>query len=144
MSSEYKNIPMSKALMTGLFIGIIDTVICLIFNVVYRDFTDYPLSAFINVSTLIFAVNLLFPVIGLIYFWCKKAFPKGELIFIVLFVLLTIFFAWKVEGVNRSEVLTYTLQFRTLMLGIVLILGLSAAFGLPYLYKSRKFEENVL
>jgi hypothetical protein len=144
MNSDYQNLPMSRALMTGLFIGIIDTVICLIYNLVYRDFTHFPLSAFINVSTLIFAVNLLFPVIGLVYFWLVKYLPKGNAIFVVLFLLLTAFFAWKTESVVRSPILSFTIGFRGLLLGIVLILGASAAFGLPLLYRSKKFEEQVL
>lgn len=144
MDSDYKNIPLSKALMTGLFIGIIDTVICLIYNLIYRDFTGYPLSAFINVSTLIFAVNLLFPVIGLIYFWCTKAINKGNGLYIILFALITAFFCWKAEGVNRSADHVYNLQFRGLLLGIVLILGVSATLVLPWLYKSKKFEDGVL
>ena len=144
MSSDYNNIPLSKAIMTGLFIGIIDTVICLVYNLVYRDFTGFPLSAFINVSTLIFAVNLLFPVIGLVYFWFIKAFRRGELIFVIVFALLTVFFSWKAEGINRSPVHSFTVQFRGLLLGIVLILGASASLLLPFLYRSKKFAEQVL
>ena len=144
MQSDYKDIPFSKAVMTGLFIGIIDTVICLIFNLVYRDFTGYPLSAFINVSTLIFAVNLLFPIIGIVYFLFTKAFPKSDIIFIIVFVLLTIFFSWKAESITRSPIHIFTLQFMGLLLGMVIILGGTAAFGLPLLYHSKKFEEGVL
>jgi hypothetical protein len=144
MQSDYSNIPFSKAIMTGLFIGIIDTVICLIFNLVYRYFTGYPLSAFINVSTLIFAVNLLFPVIGIVYFLFKRAFPKNDIVFIIVFVLLTIFFSWKAESINRSPIHAFTIGFRGLLLGIVIILGGTAAFGLPLLYHSKKFEEGVL
>lgn len=144
MSSDYKNIPLSKAIMTGLFIGIIDTVICLIYNLVYRDFTNFPLSAFINVSTLIFAVNLLFPVIGIVYFWCTKALRQGNMLYIILFALLTVFFCWKAEEVNRSPILAYNTGFHGLLLGIVLILGASATIGLPWLYRSKKFEDEVL
>jgi hypothetical protein len=48
-----------NATMTGLFVGIIDTLICLSYNIGYRNFTGYMPSAIINVSSLIFAVNLI-------------------------------------------------------------------------------------
>jgi len=144
MQSDYKDIPFSKAIMTALFIGIVDTVVCLAFNLAYRGITGFPLSAFINVSTLIFAVNLLFPVIGILYFLFTKAFRKGDILFIIVFALLTIFFSWKAEGIHRSPVHALTVQFRGLLLGIIIILGGTAAFLLPLLYRSKRFEEQVL
>ncbi len=47
-----------KAMMTGLFVGITDTLICLVFNIAYRNATGYLPSSLINVSSLIFVVNL--------------------------------------------------------------------------------------
>ena len=49
----------TRAMMAGLFIGIVDTLICLAYNAGYRDINGYISSEIINVSSLIFAVNLL-------------------------------------------------------------------------------------
>jgi hypothetical protein len=132
-----------KAMMTGLFIGIVDTVICLCFNIGYRNVTGYTPSALINVSSLIFAVNLLLLVIGIIYFLFLLAFKKGDIFFIVVFVGLTILSIVKTEGLTRFADPKLDNGFRGLLGGIIFILGLSASC-LPFFFHSRKFQESVL
>jgi hypothetical protein len=61
--------------MTGLFIGIADTVICLLYNLFYRDGGHgFFSSDIVNVSSIIFGTNILFVVIGVLFF----AFAKGR------------------------------------------------------------------
>ena len=67
MSNERHSV-FFKAMMTGLFVGVIDTVICLIFNIIYRNETGYILSSVINVSSLIFGINLILTLIGIVFF----------------------------------------------------------------------------
>jgi integral membrane sensor domain MASE1 len=134
----------SKAILTGLFVGIFATLICLAYNIYYRETTSFPLASLINVSSLIFAVNLLFLVVGLVYYACIKTFKKGDLVFIVLFVLLTIFFTWKGDQVYRTDNHILNMEFHHLLVPMILIMGISAIVGIPLLFHSRKFEENVL
>lgn len=143
---EYENFqtPFSKAFLTGLFVGIISTFICLTYNLVYRAETGFMPTAIINVASIIFGVNILFIVIGLIYYALTTVSRKGELLFIILFSLLTVFLSWKAEGVNRFTDHAMTLQFRGLLLGIVLITGIGASFWLPFLFHNKKFAKNVL
>jgi hypothetical protein len=144
MDYDFHQSPLSKALLTGLFAGFTATVFCLIYNLIYRESTAFSLSDIINVSSLIFAVNLVFLVIGAIYYGLIKSFRKGELIFIVVFALLTIFFAWKAEGVQRSANELLNSEFRQLLLGVVIIMGVSAVVLIPFLFHNKKFEEHVL
>ena len=130
--------------MTAVFIGIVDTVLCLAFNIMYRSFNGFPLSAMFNVSNLIFGVMLLFMVIGVLYFVFIKMLKKGDILFMVVFTALTILSIWKGEGVQRSPDPLINTQFHGMLLGMLLIVGLSASFALPYLYHSKKFEEHVL
>lgn len=143
---EYNNsrVSLSKPLMTAVFAGFVSTLICLFYNVLYRDITDFELADIINVSSLIFLVNLLFLVIGFIYYFFLQKFKKGELLYISLFVLLTLFFIWKAEGVNRAADHANIVQFRGLLAGIVIIIGACASLLLPYLFHNKKFEEGVL
>jgi hypothetical protein len=132
-----------RTMMTGLFVGIIDTVICLAYNIFYRDLTGYVPSELINVSSLIFGVNLILLIIGMIYFLFKQASRGGDVIFGVFFFAVTLFLAWKTEMIQRFSDVQVNHEFRGLLLGIVLICGISAVC-LPLLYNSRKFGEFAL
>jgi hypothetical protein len=144
MDYEFHQSPLSKAVLTGLFAGFTATVVCLIYNLVFRESTSFSLSDIINVSSLIFAVNLLFLVIGIIYYGFITSLRKGGLIFMVVFVLLTIFFSWKAGTVHRSADQLLNTEFRQLLSGIIIITGASAAFLIPFLFHNKKFEEHVL
>src|SRR5947208_10602161 len=62
----------SRAVLTGVFVGFVSTLVCLFYNVLYRNSTGFLPADIINVSSLIFAVNLLFLVIGVIYYFFLK------------------------------------------------------------------------
>jgi|SRR5690606_26428989 len=143
---QYENFqtPFSKAFLTGVFVGIVSTFVCLTYNLIYRAETGFVPTDIINVASIIFGVNILFIVIGLIYFALTQASGKGELIFIILFSLLTVFLAWQAEGVNRSVNHEMTVAFRGLLLGVIIIMGIGATFLMPFLFHSKGFEKNVL
>jgi hypothetical protein len=132
-----------RTLMTGLFIGIVDTIICLGYNIGYRSISGYLPSAFINVSSLIFIVNLLFLVIGILYFGFLKAFGRKDILFVLFMLLVTAFCVWAVQTGHRFDEEKLNQGFRGLLSGIILILGISSVF-LPFLYHSKSFERNVL
>jgi len=143
MNSTYLT-PFSKAILTGLFVGIITTVLCLIYNIFYRDSSGFALSNFINVSSLIFAVNLLFFVIGIIYYGFTRMAKRGEIIFMIVFLVLTAVLAYLGGNVHRSDVPLLNTEFHRLLLPMIIAMGLFAAVGIPYLYHNKKFEEAVL
>ncbi|MGZ3914304.1 MAG: hypothetical protein ACXVB3_11275 [Flavisolibacter sp.] len=141
---DFKKSLFTRAMLTGLFVGIIATLFCLFYDVIFRESTRFDLGPLINVSTLIFAVNLIFFVIGILYYGFLKAFKKGDLVFIIVFVLLTLFLVWKAAGVHRSDDQTLNAQFRQLLGGVIIIMGLGASFLIPFLFHNKKFEEYVL
>src|ERR1700744_5417728 len=100
MQNDQENM-FTHAMLTGLFIGIIDTLICLAYNIGYRNFTGYAPSMLINVSSLIFAVNLLLLLTGMVYFAFSKLFGDKDYIYIVVAILFTVFLAWKTELGHR-------------------------------------------
>jgi hypothetical protein len=143
MNSPYLS-PFSKAILTGLFAGIMATVLCLAYNIFYRDSTGYDQSDYINVSSLIFVVNLIFFVIGAIYYGFLRIAGSGEKIFIAVFLLLTIVLAYFGGRIHRFEVPQLNTEFHQLLLPIIIVMGLFAAIGIPFLYHSKKFEDAVL
>ncbi|MFL5774311.1 MAG: hypothetical protein ACJ75F_14205 [Flavisolibacter sp.] len=136
--------PFTKALLTGLFAGIIATVTCLAFNIAFREKTNYQPASLINVSSLIFVVNLIFLVIGIVYYGFIKFFKRGDIVFIIVFILLTAFLAWKADEINFSSDSSTNLEFHQLLMAMVIIMGVFAAIIIPMLYRSKKFEDHVL
>jgi hypothetical protein len=142
MQNDQENM-FTNAMMSGLFIGIIDTLICLAYNIGYRNFTGYAPSTLVNVSSLIFGVNILLLLTGMVYFVFSKLFGRRDYIYVVMTFLLTAFLAWKTEIGHRFTDATVNAESKGLLLGILFIMGASA-IALPFLYRSRFFEKYVL
>jgi hypothetical protein len=134
----------SKAVLTAVFAGIVATLLCLGYNIFYREETKFPLASLINVSSLIFVVNILFVVVGLIFYGFIRTFRKGELAYVIFFICLTVFCAWKGNQVYRSDDHLLNAEFHHLLFAMILIMGIVASLGVPFLYHSKKFEEHVL
>lgn len=135
--------PFSKAILTAVFAGIAATVLSMTYNIVFRNSTHFTPSDFINVSSLIFFINLLFLVIGIIYYAFLQL-KRGELLFTALFALLTVLFVVLAGAAHRSNIPVLNAEFHHLLVPIVLIMGLTASLGIPFLYHNKKFEEHVV
>ncbi|MBX2924564.1 MAG: hypothetical protein KF746_20350 [Chitinophagaceae bacterium] len=144
MEDENMQTPFTKAFMTALFVGIIISVVCLIYNSIYRDETGLEPTDIINVGSIIFGVHIIFLMLGILFYLMRLLKGTGEIIYIAGIALLTAFLAWKAEGVVRSSNPEITAAFRGLLLGIVLIIGAGASLVVPFLFHNKKFEQNVL
>lgn len=144
MDTDFQKPVFYRSLMTALFVGIFTTILTLIYDLFFVEMLEFPLSAIINVSSLIFSVNLLFLVIGLVYYAFITLFKQGNIFFIILFILVTAFLVWKAEGINRTDNYTVNIQFRNLLAGIIIIAGILASFAIPFLFHNKKFEKYVL
>ena len=131
-----------NCMMTGLFVGIIDTLICLVYNIGYRNLTGYLPSMIINVSSLIFAVNLILLLTGMVYYVFLRAFRKGDGLYLAAILLLTAFLTWRSVEIVRFNDLRDN-GFRGLLTGLVLIMGVSSAC-LPILIHNKKFLEHII
>jgi len=144
MEKDFQKSIFYRSYMTCIFVGLIGTVLCMFYDLFFTEVLKFPLSAIVNVATLIFAVNIIFLVIGALYYGAVKFSKAGETAFTILFLLLTVFFVWKMQDFRRTDDPSVNIQFRYLSSGIIIILGLLTAVGVPFLFHSRKFEEYVL
>ena len=134
-----------KSFLTALFVSIFAALACLTYDIIYRDVTGYSLSAIVNVSSIIFGSLIIVTLMGILYYAFVQIFGKAaSTLYIVIAALLTILCAWKSEYVVRSGIPLETTQFRGLLIGIVLLLGVSATFVIPYLYSNKGFLKNVI
>jgi len=133
-----------RTFMTSVFVGLAATIVTILYDYIFVKIFGFPLSAIINVASLIFAVNIVFLLVGILYYIFIATFKKGDMFYILLFVLITVFLAWRSEHANRTDNYAVNMQFRQLLSGIVIIMGIMAAFLVPYLYHSKKFEDKVL
>lgn len=132
-----------RAVLTGVFVGIADALISLVYNIVYRSGgADFP-QALINVSYLIFGTVFLFFLIGVVYMSLQLFTKRASLLFIILFAALTIIFYTAASGGHFADSPVENMRYRGMLKGLVLIMGISATAGIPFLYHNRKFEEFV-
>ncbi len=144
MDNDFQKSVFDRTLLTALFVGICTTLLTIFYDIFFVEILKFPLSAIINVASLIFCITLLFLVIGLVYYAFITSFKHGNAFFIVLFILLTAFLVWKAEGVNRADNYTVNMQFRSLLTGIIIIVGILASLAIPFLFHNKKFEKYVL
>jgi hypothetical protein len=135
--------PLSKAMLTAVFAGLVTTLLCIVYDTFYRGSTGFSPSYFINVSTILFFVTPLFMIIGIIFYGFLQI-KKGEWLYIILISLITAGVAVMAGHIHRSEVPLVNTEFHQLLVPIVVIMGLAASFGIPYLFHNKKFGEHVL
>lgn len=143
MEKDFEKTMFYRSFMTCVFAGLIGTVICMVYDLTFVQLMRFPLSAIINVSTLIFAINIIFLIIGALYYWSVKFIRRGEIVFSMLFLLITALLIWRLQAFERTDNAIINVQFRWLSSGIVVILGLLAA-AVPLLYHNKKFDEYIL
>ena len=129
--------------MTGLATGIAATILCLIYNLIYRDSGGYFPTILISVSSIIFGVNILFLAIGVIFAALARDKRKGEIIFSLIFLLLTVVGCIVAGHIRRTPDPYENGRFRGLFLGVVLILGIGAAL-IPLLYHNKSFHKHIV
>jgi hypothetical protein len=133
-----------RSVMTGLFVGVVVAFICLIYNIAYRSGRHYFSGTLLNVSYIIFGMIFSFFLIGLVYMVARHFFRNGNLIFFIVFAMLTVWLVWAIHWAHFSADPLEDASLRGEYTGVAIIAGISAAAGIPLLYRSHKFELYVV
>jgi hypothetical protein len=144
MTEPNPSTPFSRAILTGLFLGIAATLICFAYTVAYEMISGSNYTFLASVSFLIFACTLAVFCSSFFFFYLRKLFPKGELIFVIAFTLFTAFCLWRVDFIQHLTLDWLTGKTKGLLTGIILIVGISAFAGIPLLYHSKGFQKTFI
>ncbi|MBS1669242.1 MAG: hypothetical protein JST58_17865 [Bacteroidetes bacterium] len=145
MQNEEFGTDFSKAILTGLFLGICATLICLVYSIIYRGITGFDQYVIlINWPATIFGCNLILFVFGVVYYFFHKMGRTGEAAYIVLFLLLTVLALWKDNQTPFTPGGLLASGFSGLLTGYIIILGICAFLGIPVLYHNKKFLKAVI
>lgn len=143
MNTEKNPTPFYRPMLSAVFAGILATLVCLAYDIIYRDETGFSLSGFINVSSIIFIVNIIFLIAGVLYAVLVGSSRRADVIFRIAFAVLILLCIWGAMGVQRSPIHEETVQFRGLLVGILIIIG-AGMVAIPYLFHNRRFEHDIL
>ncbi|MEP6750820.1 MAG: hypothetical protein ABJB86_24005 [Bacteroidota bacterium] len=144
MAKDFEKTVFYRSFMTCVFAGLIGTLICMIFDLTFVQIMKFPLSSIVNVSTLIFAINIVFLFIGVLYYGLLTSSRYGEAVYVSILILITGFLLWKIQGFQRTDNPAINIKFRWLSSGIIVILGTLASIAVPVLYRNKKFDEYIL
>ncbi|MCF3109125.1 hypothetical protein LL912_10080 [Niabella sp. CC-SYL272] len=135
METKNYNGHIYKPLMAGLFAGYIATVFNLVYDVLFREQTAFPLHDLINVSTIIFATLFALPLAGVAFAFIDRYFRNGTPIYVSLSAVFTLLCVYGVLQVHRSPDPVVTTEFHELLLGLTIISGIFATVAVPWLVK---------
>ncbi|HTD93292.1 MAG TPA: hypothetical protein VK644_05755 [Chitinophagaceae bacterium] len=133
MEQTYLEPKAYKPIMAGLFTGIVATVLNIFYDIFYRGSTGFQLTPLINVATIIFGTLLVLLVAGSIYAILARFVRQVNIVYILLFLILTVYAVFLTMHVQRAADPVLITQFRGLLLGIVIISGTLTIFLVPYL-----------
>jgi hypothetical protein len=139
MTYDYKQTALSKSISSGLAAGYIAALICLTYDFIFRDISQFQLCSIINVSSIIFG-SVLIPVIaGIIFFIMNKFIKGGNFIYMIAFTAITLLSIYGALNVQRSPDAHLTAQFRILLTGIIITIGVLSSYLIPYMFKKVSF-----
>ncbi len=138
MNYDYTQSDLSRSVLSGLYSGIVATVINMIFVFIYRWLTLFQDFNGIDVTVIVFGTLLLSLSCGVVFYlfvhYLKKGIPVYRVAVFVV-TLLIIFFGLYLRRSVEGEV---PVEFRVIVIITQIIIGGLAAFLIPYLFKHDK------
>jgi ABC-type Fe3+ transport system permease subunit len=131
MEKDFTYNRFSRTILAGLFVGLMATLVSLIYNLAFREATSFELTDLINVSTIIFSVPFVLLGACCVYYWLGK-YRFGQVLYFVVMAVITVILIVLDYTIRRSPDAALTAEFHRLLLGVIIISGISSLF-IPYM-----------
>src|ERR1700754_3355990 len=112
----------SRSLLGGVFSGMVATVICLVYSVFYERATNF-VAVSVNVSTIIFAVLILFVFSASVYHLLCVQLKLPTVVYILLYAAITFYCMLQTADIQSTDNPLSAKDLKGLLFGIELICG---------------------
>lgn len=134
MSNFSKQQDISRSLLAGVLSGMIATVMCLAYSMLYERATNFVDNG-INVSTTIFGVLIFFVFSSAVYHLFQVVLKFPAAIYIFSYAAVAFLCIWLTLNIQSADDPSFAKGLRGLLLGIELICASLTTFYIPYLMK---------
>lgn len=138
MNYDYAQTDFSRGILSGLFAGLIGCVANSIFVLVYRGITSFYEFNGLDVTVIVFGSVLQLIVCGLVFYFFVHYLRRGIISYRIAVVIITIVIFYLGLMVRRSMFGDVQTNFKALVVGTQIIIGVLAAFLVPYIYRHDK------
>lgn len=138
MNYDYTQSDLSRGVLSGLYSGIVATVLNMVFVYIYRYITSFQYFNGVDVTVIVFGTLLLSLACGIVFHLFTYYFKKGIPVYRVAVFIVTILIVVLGLTVRRSLEGEVPMEFRVIVIVTQVIIGTLAAFFIPYLFKHDK------
>jgi hypothetical protein len=135
MNYDYPQSDLSRGVLSGLFTGIVSAAVNLLFMLIYRGITGFQDFNGIDITVIIFGSMLLSIACGIIFYFFVHYMKKGISFYRIIVFAITVLIVYFGLTLRRSIIGDVPNEFRVLVIGTQVFIGLLAAFLIPYLFR---------
>lgn len=138
MNYDYKQDDLSRGLLSGLFAGIVATFTNIAFVGIYRAITSFDEFNVLDITVIVFGSMLLSVVCGILFYFLVHTMKKSFAFYRIIILMVTVIIVYLGLTVRAEMFGTVPVEFRVLVIGTQIIIGMYAAFLIPYLFSHDK------
>lgn len=133
MKNKTKKGGFSRVLLAGLFCGVTTAVISNVFFFLYKGVTGIEPNWLINPIMILVIVPLLIVIASIVYYLIVYYFEKRRSLFMYVMAAMMLIGTALILSLSYAEARSGVSENDCLLIGILLITGISICFFLPYL-----------
>ena len=135
MNYDYTQSDLSRGVLSGLYSGIVATVLNMVFVYVYRYLTSFQDFNGVDVTVIVFGTLLLSLACGIVFYFFVYYLQKGVPVYRVAVAIVTILIILTGIYLRRSVEGDVPIEFRVIVISTQVIIGGLATFLIPYLFR---------